>query len=200
MAPTVSRPTPTSSPRRGWLTLALVLAACSDSGAPSVDAGAPTPLEAAAPTGCALGSCPVNDDVPEGPEVSFRRDLLVPIQRNCSDAPCHGRETGGGASLFLSPPVPAVVDATLMIERLVGVASQTAPELALVAPGSPSRSFLVLKVEGCQNASLGITCRAQPGARTTAPCGDTMPQAARPLCNADRELLRRWIQQGARDN
>ena len=96
--------------------------------------------------------------------------------------------------------MPAVVDAALLIGRLVGVASQTAPELDLIAPGSPSRSFLVLKIEGCQNSSTGITCRAQPGAKTTAPCGDTMPQAARPLCNADRELLRRWIQQGARDN
>jgi len=146
-----------------------------------------------------LQPCPVVDDGQEGPPVSFRQDLLPAIQRNCSDVPCHGKETGGAAGLFLAPPPPAAADASGVLGRLVGVPSRTASGLRLIAPGDPSQSFLVIKVEGCQNA-LGLTCTAQPGAVTAGPCGDTMPQGARPLCNAERVFLRHWIRQGASDN
>jgi hypothetical protein len=149
---------------------------------------------------CRLEGCPVVDDAGAGgPQVSFRQDLMPAIQRNCSDAPCHGKEVDGAAELFLGPPLPAAVDVSSVIRRIVGVSSRTAPELRLIAPGDPENSFLLLKVEGCQNTG-GLTCQALLGARSGQPCGDTMPQAARPLCNKERANLRSWIRQGAQDD
>jgi hypothetical protein len=179
------------------------LASCSDASAVAVDAGTTDVLDAATTmpplNGCALQACPTPDDGLAGSPVSFRRDLVLPLQRNCSDAICHGSPAGSAAGLYLGPPLPVPVDTASLIGRLVDVASRTAPELPLIAPGEPARSFLLLKIEGCQNTG-SLTCRPQPGAKGTAPCGDTMPQAARALCNAERDFLRRWVLQGASDN
>jgi len=148
---------------------------------------------------CRLDACQVTDDAGEGPTVSFRQDLQAAIQENCADAPCHGKDPGAQADLYLGPTIPAAVDTSSVLDRVVGVPSRTDPALLLVAPGRPDESFLLLKVEGCQNA-LGLSCMAQMGSHSGQPCGDTMPQGERPLCNDERRLLRRWIQQGAADN
>jgi hypothetical protein len=188
-----------------WMYLVALLGAASCSDAPGADADAGTKTRSdgsstpGSPNGCALAACPSVDDGIVGAPVSFRRDLMLPLQRNCSDEICHGSSTASQAGLYLGAPLPTPVDVSSVIARLVSVPSRTAPELSLVAPGDPARSFLLLKVEGCQNAST-LVCRAQPGAHGAEPCGDTMPQAARPLCNAERDFLRRWVRQGASDN
>lgn len=125
---------------------------------------------------------------------------MLPLQRNCSDAPCHGNRNDSGGAFYLSEPSPAAVNASEMLARMVRVASKTAPSVPLIEPGDPTHSFLVAKIEGCQD-SLNFTCTAQPRASATSgACGDTMPQGQRPLCNQERSLLRLWILAGAQDN
>lgn len=159
------------------------------------------PISSISSRDCSLGSCPVADPMAmAGVNVSFKNDLVPALQRNCNDAPCHGSPRGSGADLYLSEPAPAVVDPGAMLARLVGVPSKTAPALHLVEPGDPARSFLVAKVEGCQE-NFGFSCTRQARASAgSGPCGDTMPQGQRPLCNRERELLRLWILAGAKDN
>ncbi|MEM9193706.1 MAG: hypothetical protein AAGF12_31310, partial [Myxococcota bacterium] len=63
----------------------------------------------------------------------------------------------------------------------------------------PAASFFVLKVEGCHTMA-GLDCTPLPGVMSNEPCGDPMPQAARPICDEDRRLLQRWVLQGALNN
>lgn len=170
---------------------------------PAASSSAPTaaPISSVSSRDCSLGSCPVVDPIATaGVSVSFKNDLVPALQRNCNDAPCHGSASGSGADLYLSEPAPAVVDPRAMLARLVGVPSKTAPTLHLIEPGDPARSFLVAKVEGCQE-KLSFSCMRQARASAgSGPCGDTMPQGQRPLCNRERDLLRLWILAGAQDN
>ncbi|MEL6182310.1 MAG: hypothetical protein AAFS10_25360, partial [Myxococcota bacterium] len=169
-----------------------------DAGAePDTGAADTEGLDVRAPTSaeCQLRACPEALDVEPGPPVSFRRDLLPTLQRNCADNPCHGR----AAEPFLGPSLPTTPDASEILAHIVGIPSETVPSMLLVEPGAPAESFLIVKVEGCQDA-LELECTPQPGSTTSSACGGVMPLASRPICDLDRELLRRWVLQGALDN
>jgi hypothetical protein len=62
---------------------------------------------------------------------------------------------------------------------LVGVASQENPALQRVAPGDPNNSYLIKKLEG------------------TASVGGRMPLGGTPLSQADIDVIRQWITDGA---
>jgi hypothetical protein len=70
---------------------------------------------------------------------------------------------------------------------MVGVRSIEAPALERVVAGDPERSFLFLKVAGV------------PGNHGNPTVGSRMPFGQGPLAPAQIDLLRRWIEQGARD-
>ncbi|HKQ69344.1 MAG TPA: S1-like domain-containing RNA-binding protein [Polyangiaceae bacterium] len=188
---------------RGFLalvTLAMgaLLAACGTTPAENgtADAGSQSSVSSAQ---CMLLACPAVAQPGDGHEVSLRAELAQTLQRNCADRACHGDAAGSAAGLYLGPETPAAFDTSQMRQRLVGVPSRTAPAVSLVRAGDPSRSFLMFKVDGCQGAA-GFACTPQPGAHSADACGDNMPQEQRPLCNRERELLRLWILQGAKDN
>ena len=65
----------------------------------------------------------------------------------------------------------------------VGVRSAQSP-LLLVDPGKPDASYLYLKLTGKHLAAEGA--------------GELMPSPQAPLATAEIELIRRWIEQGAR--
>jgi hypothetical protein len=69
----------------------------------------------------------------------------------------------------------------------------------LVAAADPAQSFMMLKMDGCQDAA-GLSCTPQPGAVGTNACGDSMPQSSPILSRDERDLFRRWIAQGAQSN
>jgi hypothetical protein len=62
---------------------------------------------------------------------------------------------------------------------LVGVASAEAPSVLRVAPGDPDNSYLIQKLEG------------------TAAVGERMPLGGTPLPQADIDVIRQWIIDGA---
>jgi Carboxypeptidase regulatory-like domain len=72
-------------------------------------------------------------------------------------------------------------------DELVGIAALEDPSLVRVVAGDPERSFLYLKLGGA--APIG----------DIPAIGTRMPPRAPPIDEADLELVRRWIEQGAKN-
>lgn len=72
-------------------------------------------------------------------------------------------------------------------EQLVGVRALEDPRLVRVLAGDPGRSFLYLKLGG------------NPPVADIPAIGTRMPPRAAPIDQADLDLVRRWILQGAKD-
>ena len=86
---------------------------------------------------------------------------------------CNSCHVGATAPLGLR------LDAANAYAMLVGVASVQEPSLLRVDPGSPDDSYLIRKLEG------------------TASTGGQMPLGAAPLPQADIDVIRQWITDGA---
>jgi hypothetical protein len=127
------------------------------------------------------------------PLVSFHDDIMKLFNNSCGASTCHGTKTLPMGGLFLGQESAMRSDAAEVWAGLVGPRSQELPTMAYVTPGDPSMSYLMHKLDGDQ-------CQfdAQCG---TGSCGDVMPQdndQALPVGN--RDTVRRWIAQGARNN
>ncbi|GMV18940.1 MAG: hypothetical protein HS104_35315 [Polyangiaceae bacterium] len=155
---------------------------------------------------CEAPSCPIDYaglDLAT-PSVSFANDVFPLFRRSCGlSSVCHGSQSSSAAGLYLGPKksdTTTVIDVALyqqVIDGIANVPSKTAPAMDLVEPADPSQSFLMLKMDGCHNAA-GLACTAQPKAKSGEPCGDSMPQGSGVLCAEDRDVVRRWIAQGAK--
>lgn len=134
------------------------------------------------------------------PTVSFTDDVFPIFEKNCSDMLCHGSDEAPRADLYLGPAEGATAEDLDDVYANLEGASTTAPSVKLISAGDPTRSFLMNKVDGCQNR-LGLTCDAEPNL-CRADCGDPMPPLPRdtysPLTDAEKLTLRRWIAQGAK--
>jgi hypothetical protein len=142
--------------------------------------------------------CPTPSD-----PVSFETDVMPIFRLSCGlSNSCHGSLTSSQADLYLGPKNsaadPDAAARTAIIAGLVGVASKTAPSMPLVTASDSAQSFLIHKIDDTHN-TLGLTCTAQPGAKTNAPCGDSMPQGS-PMAGCRRDVVRDWVDQGAQDN
>ena len=147
----------------------------------------------------------VEDDCPhdyEGfdaasPPVSFDRDVMPIVQTFCANQFCHDNEMESPGDLYLGIHITeGEADAALRAQVRTNLLtpSTIALDLPRVAPGDPRASFLMLKLDGCQNAA-GLRCNEQ----LTSACGERMPFAATKLGAAERDIFRRWIAQGAGD-
>jgi hypothetical protein len=186
-----------------FLVLAISQGACSSEKEPDSE---PTP---------AIAFCGVADSCPPDTSgvdlttpVSFRANVFEPIfQTSCNDRLCHGHQTLSRGGLWLGPESGEVPDELLeSIVTSLLEPSATAPAMKNVEPGDPTRSFLMLKVDGCQNRA-GLDCEAQEGALCDGACGDGMPQfdspetnEVFPLSDEQRHTIRAWIAQGAQNN
>ena len=118
-------------------------------------------------TGCGT---PV-PEVATGETVSYAAHLEPLVVAHCLS--CHESEDAK-AKLALDPGVG--------YERLVGPRSVQDPEMALVEPGDPERSYLWLKLQHTTEKGKGMP-RTLTGAKM--------------LREAELELYRRWIEGGA---
>ncbi len=91
----------------------------------------------------------------------------------CATAGCH---QGAGA------PQGLRLDEVNSFALLVDVDSMEVPAVKRVAPGDPDNSYLIQKLEG------------------TATVGDQMPQGGTPLPQANINIIRQWITDGALDD
>lgn len=102
---------------------------------------------------------------------SLQREILTP-----SCTPCHtnvGRAPAGGLNLL----------SDVSYASLVNVASSQKSGAIRVIPGNPDGSYLVQKLEG----TAGIV-------------GTRMPRNATPLTDGQMLIVRRWIQDGAKND
>ncbi len=152
-------------------------------------------------------TCPVTVDASALPaDVQFRRDVLPIFERNCNSSICHGATMAADLYLGLAAsegPTPDDVATTVVTS--LKAPSQTAAAVNNVEPGNPENSFLMLKVDGCQN-SVGLSCvdvADKYNFCSDNACGDSMPLVGEPdfpLSADDRNTIRAWIAQGALDN
>lgn len=113
----------------------------------------------------------------------------------CAFVGCHDGNTKQ-AGLFLGPnfldgPASSAVRAEVHASLLAQ--STTAPVMRRVTPFDPAKSFLMVKITGCQN-QLGLECG---GAVRGKPCGDRMPALSDELPDDKKAMLARWIAKGA---
>jgi hypothetical protein len=133
------------------------------------------------------------------PTVSFSTEVMPIFEKNCTEQLCHGNAEGPRAELYLGPAEGATESDVALVYADLKRPSKTAASLMLVEPGNPEQSFMMLKVDGCQNTS-GLNCAPEPNL-CRSECGDPMPPLPRdtyvPLDDEAKLTLRRWIAQGA---
>src|SRR2546425_122240 len=132
-------------------------------------------------------------ETPASPTVSLGRDVQPIFSASCATAFCHGAPLAAPMSLQSSDT----------FSSLVGVPSCEAPALRRVESRSAATSYLIVKLEGTQSTLLnGGGCAACDfGAGSVSNCGGRMPLTGPPyLFDAEIQLMRDWIDQGAKDN
>jgi hypothetical protein len=177
---------------------------CRDSGAPAIHETPGRDARAAQALACseAFSSGLGLTDASSFP--SFRRDLMPLFATHCSFGGCHvGEDPTGQMHLGEScewdlRKGACLVDARALSPDIVGQVhenllstSNAAPGLKRVEPGRLDRSFLLLKLSGCQNAFPRITGCVS--------CGEGMPPNTH-LRESDPELfllIARWVAAGA---
>jgi hypothetical protein len=117
--------------------------------------------------------------------VSFRANVAPLLQASCGlSSSCHG-----GAR---APVLSSRLDVGALREGLVLRASQGLPRMPYVTPSSPAESYLMRKMDGDQ-CLFDVEC-------ASGSCKRAMPDGDAPLPAPQRDLVRRWIAQGAPDN
>jgi hypothetical protein len=123
---------------------------------------------------------------PSTPAVSFANDVIPVFSQSCAFSTCHGSTTGPANGVFLGR------DGAKVHTAIVGVASGELPAMPFVTPGKPRESYLMRKMDGSQCA-LDAQC-------TGGSCQDSMPKRSPLLDLAARDVVRRWIAQGAKND
>jgi hypothetical protein len=100
----------------------------------------------------------------------FNMDVQPVFTGKCALADCHGAAKSGGMQL----------SAGMAYDNIVNVKSSEDPRFMRVMPGAPDSSYLVMKIEGRQTV------------------GVRMPFRRTPLSDSQIQLIRGWIQAGAK--
>jgi hypothetical protein len=154
---------------------ALALAACGSSDDPSSGGS------------CTAYSVPSSFSATT-PTQSFSKDVYPVLYQSCGQfSSCHGAGSGSQAGLNLG-------SASAAYANLVGV-SATTYAMDRVKAGDATSSFLMHRLDGDTCSLAG--CSGE--------CTWTMPAAAPPgqgelLASAQRDVIRRWIDQGAQND
>jgi hypothetical protein len=142
-------------------------------------------------TGGESGSCqpyvvPAGTDLTT-PAVTFKAQVMGTVfLNNCGTSACHGAMPGMGG-MFLGV---TAADAPTVYAGIVGKASSELPTMPFITAGDPEKSYLMHKMDGDQ-CQFDHEC-------TTENCLAVMPSGATmPLPVTYRDLVRRWIAQGA---
>jgi hypothetical protein len=134
--------------------------------------------------GCVEHVVPPGTDLMQ-PVVSLRADLAPIFRQACAPSVCHGGAMGN-QGVYIGRDAPRFFAST------VGVKSRALPEMAYVTPDDPKQSFLMRKIDA-DHCLFDARCK-------DGTCGASMPKYGAPLDVAERDAIRRWIAQGARDN
>jgi hypothetical protein len=139
---------------------------------------------------CSTYAVPAGTDLTT-PAVTFKADIVGNVFLNhCSFSGCHG----DSQILFLGFPKAStqVTNAAEVYANIVGVPANELVTMPYVKAGDPASSYVMHKVDG-DVCTLAKQCKNQD-------CGSSMPQNNELLDVATRDLLRRWIAQGAKND
>jgi hypothetical protein len=123
------------------------------------------------------------------PKVSFRSDVMMVFVNSCAFSSCHSEDS---PHVFLGSKTDATKNTTVRA-GIVNVPSTDLPSMPYIAPGDPYSSFLMRKLDGDQ-CILDALCPGGIG------CQTSMPQNLPLLDVPSRDVVRRWIAQGALDD
>lgn len=164
-------------------------------------------------------TCPPNlDEVDMTTTVSFSTDIYEGYFRDScgGGSGCHGRQSNAAAGIYMgTTESPLDADGiSSLVAQLTQTMSKIAPAEQLVVPGQWQESWLMTKLDGCQDA-YDVECDGDADELMLSvcgsDCGDGMPASEgdssnpNPFPTTDEERLkvhkvRAWIAQGATDN
>jgi hypothetical protein len=113
------------------------------------------------------------------------------LTASCSSASCHGVATGAQGGLFLGAQLEKGADSAQVYQSLVGPMAGELGSMPYITAGDPQHSYVMHKLDGDQ-CMFADTCANQT-------CNDTMPRDGQ-LPVETRDIVRRWIAQGAQNN
>ena len=139
------------------------------------------------------------------PVVSFKTDVLPLFRNSCGlSSVCHGSTTPVAPAQHyygpkLTDPAPSAAEITAILAGAVGVKSVDDPTMNIITAGDPSQSFMMYKLDGDPQDPSSVSC-SKLACVASKTCLGAMPQAGNTLPAATRDIIRRWIAQGAKDN
>jgi hypothetical protein len=126
------------------------------------------------------------------PAMSFKTDVMPVFAANCASSSCHGIADSPRGGLFLGAQLAKGADASTVRAGLVGKASGQLPTMPFVTAGDPGSSYLMHKLDSDQ-CMYETSCVGHD-------CLKTMPYDTASLEVTTRDIVRRWIAQGAAAN
>lgn len=129
------------------------------------------------------------------PTIKFSEQVLPILRMSCGVSPaCHSSETGPVGQPYLGAASGSLTSTQIaaIFTQNVNAASKKAPTMKIVNPKNPQLSFMMHKLDGtlmCSDVKCG-----------TGGCGVAMPQGGTMLSKDNRDVVRRWIAQGALNN
>ncbi|HVY48474.1 MAG TPA: hypothetical protein VHB21_21445 [Minicystis sp.] len=155
----------------------------------------------------------------DSPTTQFRKDVLPIFRRSCGlSSSCHGPDPSGVVNLpqnqpYLGPPEggPNPNDADIakilggIVDRSAEIPGSPDPKpepdgYKIVNPGHPETSFMMFKIDAVLGSDGTSTFCSKLKCAPNGGCGYSMPQNGPELASADKETIRRWIAQGAKDD
>lgn len=139
-------------------------------------------------------------------QVSFSTDVLPIFQRSCGiSSVCHQMNPPPAPNEpYLGPAsgtVATMGEISTIIKGIVGVPAADEPDMDLVNPGHPEKSFMMYKLDATPNygfcSSLKCFTSDCSAMATSCPCLTSMPQNQPQLSLDDRNTIRSWIANGA---
>lgn len=159
------------------------------------------------------------------PTVTFSADVLPIFRGSCGiSSACHGCDdigtpgcTNPGYQPYLGTSVAQAAPTTAQIAAIIAstvgqpAALQTSsidgtqvgnPDMSIIKAGNPANSFMMYKLDGSFPTvpdNTEVTCSTLTCASTMS-CGGAMPSGVAPISSTERDTLRRWIAQGAKND
>lgn len=125
------------------------------------------------------------------PTISFKSQVMGVLNSNCGSTMCHGNPTEPTGGMFLGDSGMQGADSDAAYAQLVGVASHENTGMMRVVAGAPQSSYLMHKLDGDQ-CLFDMACGSMG-------CQQNMPMGFE-MSIDQRDTIRRWISQGAKNN
>jgi len=123
------------------------------------------------------------------PAVSFKTDVMPIFSASCASSSCHGIADSPKGGLFLGAELAHGSDSQKVHDALVAMPSAQLPMMAFVTASDPSTSYLMHKLDADQ-CQFQTQCVGND-------CLKPMPYDVGALSADKRDIVRRWIAQGA---